>query len=242
MRLGRLALALTVAGAVVGGALAQRQPGGGRGGFGMGAMFKNEALQKELKLEKDQVEKITEALTKVQEELKDERPQQGASQEERQAFQKKSTEASQKALAKVLNADQAKRLKEIQFQQRLNSPFGGGPAVFADAEIQTALKLTDDQKEKIKDIVSDYTKERQEMFQGLKPGGGGDFQEAQKKMQGLTKEAMANVNKLLKDDQKKMIEEMKGKEFDVASLTTFGGGKPGGKPGKPGDQKKKVDF
>lgn len=255
MRLARLAFVLGLVALVGSVATAQQRQPGGRGGagFGLTAWLKNDAFVKELDLSKEQVEKATEALTKVQEDLRDQRPQfqrgGGFNEEAMREFQAKMTEyqkkvneANTKALSGILKPEQVKRLKEIQLQVRLAPTgmggfgFGGGGAlaVYNDPEIQSALKLTDDQKTKIKDISEELGKEMRGIFQ---PGG--DFQEARKKMEGLTKEATANVNKVLTSEQKKTFEEMKGKEFDVSKLMPQGG--PGGRRG-PGGEKKKVDF
>ena len=64
-------LTLGLAALVASPTLAQRQPGGqGRGGFGGGQggvanLIRNEADQKELKMDKDQTEKANEAAKKV---------------------------------------------------------------------------------------------------------------------------------------------------------------------------------
>src|SRR5438132_13051982 len=74
MRLGKLAMALSLGLALTGWAQAQ-PPGGGRGGFGQQGLIRglerNEALQKDLKLDKDEIAKIKDALTKTAEDTKD---------------------------------------------------------------------------------------------------------------------------------------------------------------------------
>ena len=76
----RTVLTVGVVVALAGTASAQRQPGGqGRGGFGggfggggIGFLISNEAVQKELKMDKDQTEKATEAVKKVRDKHADE--------------------------------------------------------------------------------------------------------------------------------------------------------------------------
>ncbi len=86
MRLCKLALVLGVAALAAGPALAQ---GRGRGGFGppsLGQLAGNKSVQDELKIDKDQADKIKDALAKVNEELKDDVAKlrdRNASQEER---------------------------------------------------------------------------------------------------------------------------------------------------------------
>src|SRR5439155_18323809 len=108
-----------------------------------------------------------------------------------QALNKTVSEEQMKALSDILSADQIKRLKQISLQTR-------GAQAFADAEVQKELKLTDDQKDKIKTINDDARQEMQTLFQ---PGG--DREEAQKKMTALRKETMEKVMGVLTDDQKK---------------------------------------
>src|SRR5438552_1218073 len=70
-----------------------------------------------------------------------------------------------KALAEVLNPDQLKRLKQINLQVR-------GYRALNDPHVQTALKITSEQKDSLNTIMADAQKELQELF---KDGRGGDF-------------------------------------------------------------------
>jgi len=53
------------------------------------------------------------------------------------------------ALSKVLDAKQAKRLREIQLQQK-------GDRALLDTKLQAALKMTDSQKESVATILRGY--------------------------------------------------------------------------------------
>src|SRR6476659_1001109 len=75
--LTRFALTIGLTAALAVPALAQRQPGQGRGfgggGFGgIAGLIRNESVQKELKMDKDQVDKTAEAVKKVQDKHADE--------------------------------------------------------------------------------------------------------------------------------------------------------------------------
>ncbi len=265
MRLAKLTLVLGVAVALAVPALAQ-PPGGGFGrgmmGGGMGGamLLRAKPVQDDLKMDAAQVEKITQALDKVNEDLRDERAKlrdRDTPREEREAIMKKTTDAQTKAVNEVLKADQQKRLKQIQRQL-------AGISIFGEEEIQTALKLNDDQKDKIKAIQEDLTRDTREVFQGGGGGGGGFNPEAMrenmKKIQGLRKEALTNAMKVLTADQKTAVAEITGKPVDFKAedlMGAFGGrggpGKPGGgkpgnrpgrpgKPGKPDENKGKIDF
>src|SRR5215813_13291428 len=80
---------------------------------GPGMLLTNGSVQKELKMDKDQAEKATQAVTKFREDHKDELDKlrdPNASREERAEVMKKVSEASQKMLADVLKPEQRKRL------------------------------------------------------------------------------------------------------------------------------------
>jgi len=155
MRLGNFAL-VVAAGLTVAALATAQQPGGGRGGFGgfggggglIGQLGTNKQLQDELKIDKDQADKVTAALAKVREDLKDDlaklRDRQTA-QEERTKIQKALSEANNKAIEVVLKPEQTKRLHQIENQQ-------AGVGVFAKEEVQKTLKLTDTQKDKLDEI------------------------------------------------------------------------------------------
>ncbi len=242
MRLSKFVLVCGVVALMAAPALAQRQPGGG-GGFGTPGttqLLQNKSVQKEMKLDADTVTKITDAVKKVQddESLKDARQtmrDRQASQEDRAAARKKISDAETKALSGVLKSDQEKRLKQIRY-------YVMGLAIFNDEEAGKALKLTDEQKEKVKEVSDGLAKD----MQGLRPGAGGGkpdaaaIAEMQKKMQTLRKEAMTSATKALKDDQKTTLKELTGEPFEYTP--EFGGFGGGGKPGgKPGD-KPRTDF
>jgi Spy/CpxP family protein refolding chaperone len=236
-----LGMALLVAGP----ALAQRGQGGGRGGFGGGfgggnMLLTNASVQKELNLSEDQIQKIKDLNQSINDKYRDEREavRKLEGDERREKFQelnKKIAGESNKAVAEVLKPEQAKRFKEITLQQR-------GAQAFNDEEVQKALNLTEDQKEKIKTINEDARKEMGELFpQGGRRGGGGGappdpsvFKERMTKMNTLRKETMEKAASVLTDDQKKAWKEMTGAPFEVKFEFPPGG--PGGR-GRRGPDK-----
>jgi hypothetical protein len=222
----KLALVLGVAALVASPSFAQ--PGRRGGGFGPGALLRVEKVQKDMGLDKEKVDKANAALAKVREDLKDDYDKLGfqsqASQDERAAARKKTGEAEEKALKDVLSEKQMTRLHQIQRQLQ-------GIDMFQNEEVQKTLKLTDDQKAKLKEINDDLRKETQELFQG----GGGFKPENVTKMQALRKDALASAMKALDDTQKKAVKEMTGEPIELTPQDLFPGrGKPGGgKPDKP---------
>ena len=195
-------------------ALAQR---GGMGfGGGLGFLAMNPSAQKEIKVTDDQKDKLKDAMTKVREDHKDDFAKfRDLSQEEKQKLMKTFSDESDKALGKVLDDKQMNRLRQIGLQQQ-------GAAAFGNPEVQKKLKLTDDQKEKIKTINEDFDKERGEIFQSMQ--GGGDREEAMKKFATLRTETLDKVKTLLTDDQKKTWESMTGAPFEVKFEGRRGGG------------------
>ena len=102
-----------------------------------------------------------------------------------------------------------------------------GAFAFADPEVQKTLKITDEQKEKIKAINEDAQKARQE----ARPAGGGrPSPEAQKKLADLQKETKEKIDAVLTTEQKKAWKEMTGEPFEVQF------GRPGGGAGAAGER------
>jgi Spy/CpxP family protein refolding chaperone len=180
--------------------------GQGRGGFGMGGgamLLSNKSVQKELKVTDEQTEKLntlaTETMTKNRERfagLADATP------EERQSKMREAQAELHKSLDGVLKTEQVKRFKQIELQV-------GGLMAFNQPRIQEALKLTDDQKSKVKEIA--------EEARGAMPSredAQADQAAAQKKRAEITKGATEKVTALLTEDQKKEWKELTGEPFD----------------------------
>jgi hypothetical protein len=237
MRLAKLVLT-TTAGLLIGG-LAWAQPpggfGGGFGGFGgglAGQISRSKQLQEELKVDADQLEKLTAALTKAREdsrELSGKLFQPGTSAEERTEIGKKLQELNTKAVEGVLKPEQMKRLHQLENQQ-------AGLSLFTREDAAKKLNLSDEQKEKIRAINKELDADRREIFSsafggggGGRPGGGGGFgridPEVTKKLESLQKEAVANAVKVLSDEQQSAYKELTGEHFDLpGGVFAFGGG------------------
>jgi hypothetical protein len=225
MRLCKFVLALGAIALLSAPVLAQ-----GRGGFGRGglaALAQNKSVQDELKIKDDEKTKVDDAIKKVREDLKDEYAKVGrnstASDDEKAAARKKINEATTKAIKETLSADQFKRLQQINRQQE-------GIRVFTNEDVQSALKLTDDQKDKLKGIAETYQKD----MQALRPTGGGQpSADDRAKMATLRKETMGKAKDALNADQKKTLDDLLGKPFEV-KFEPRGGGAGGNRtPRKP---------
>jgi hypothetical protein len=183
--------------------------GGGAGG--LGALLTNDSVQKELKLEKEAIDKVKEAVTKVQDAHKDDTAKlRDLTGEERRTKTAELTatmnDETLKAVGDILKPEQIKRLKQIDVQQ-------AGAQAFTRADVVKALSLKDDQKDKIKTIAADMTK----ALADLRAAGGGAAGRAanQEKITALRKETMDKVVGLLTDDQKKAFKEMTGDAFEL---------------------------
>jgi Spy/CpxP family protein refolding chaperone len=238
-------LALGLAALLAGPIQAQRgRFGGGPGG---GSLLENQSVQKELKLSDEQIKKVKDITQSIREKHREELDglfKQGpqADREKMQEVFKAIREETTKALADVLKPEQSKRLKEITLQDQ-------GARAFNDEEVQKALKLSDEQKEKVKTINEDAAKERQQLFPRGGGGGAGGrradpgaFEEMQKKMAALNKETMEKVTAVLTDDQKKAWKDLTGEPFQVKREPPRGGprGGPGEKP-RRNQEKNKQD-
>lgn len=240
MRASRwVAAVLFAAGAV---AVIEAQPPGGRGGgmFGQGGgvtalVLSNAALQAELKVTAEQKEKLKplaeqqQALQKRGMEIFKEAA--GDKDRMKELFTENREKQEQfqaelkKSLDDTLTADQKTRLKQIERQV-------AGPRALTTEDVAAGLKLTDEQKGKIRGVMDDLGRDMKEMFGGGGKGGFGKggfdperMAENAKKMEKLNKAAMADIEEVLTDDQKKAWKEMVGAPFDTSKLVqSFGGG------------------
>ncbi len=221
----RIVLTLSVVVLLASPALGQQRQRGQRqgqrgqfGGFGQGGLaglLQNEGVQKELKLDQDQLGKVKEAVQKVQEKNRDAFAKlRDLGQEERfektRELTRTISDQTLAALSSILKPEQTKRLKQIELQQ-------GGTQAFNRPDVQTALNLTNEQKEKIKTINDDVAREMRGLFQG------GDFQQAREKMTSLRKESMERIQSVLSAEQKKTWKDMTGDPFEVTFQRRRGG-------------------
>jgi hypothetical protein len=218
-----------------------RGKGGGGQGQGRGGMFGGRggfllaipAVQDEIKATDDQKEKIRELVTKQGEAMRDLFSGGAPDQEKMAELRKKNTEEQAKFAKETLKPDQLKRFNQIKNQQE-------GILALKEPEVQTTLKLTADQKEKISALAEDYQKDMRELApmgfggggggrrQGKAGGGGGggNFQETQQKINTLRKDFLTKGEKVLTDSQQKQWkDELLGKPFEMPA---FGGGRRGG--------------
>ncbi len=196
--------------------LAQQRQGGGRGFMGGGMplwmLLSQKSVQDELKVTDDQIKK-TEELSEKQREgfrsLRDLEP------EERTKKMQEANQASEKALAEILKPAQLKRLKQISLQL-------AAVLAFINPEVIKELKLTDAQKEKIKEIWQQTMDQKADIFQNIH-----DRAEIRKKRDEVDKSAVEKVVSEFNPEQKAKWKELIGEPFK--GEITFGGPRGGGR-------------
>ncbi|VTS02974.1 hypothetical protein [Tuwongella immobilis] len=195
------------------------RPGGGFGGFGGGfggaggggwtGVMNFPGVREELKLSEEQQEEFGKLMSEQREKQKGIfEKMKDLSREERMTkfneLRKEMSEENTKNLTKVLKPEQITRLKQIYFQQI-------GVLGYEDSDdLKKELSLSEDQREKLKSISTDFRKDMQDLFSGG-PGNAGNFE----KMQMIRKEAMESAQNLLTDDQKKKWESLVGEPFEM---------------------------
>ena len=213
-KLGRIALVLAVVAMASSPALAQQRQQrqrGQQGGFGGGTIFllTQKSVQDELKLSGEQVTKIKELSDKQRESF---RGQRGPRDEEARKKREEARQTTEKAVAEILKPDQLKRVKQISLQQQ------GGRAL-SNPEIAAALKLSDEQKDKIKSIQEETRTAR-----GQRGQRGQRSEEELKKQQEARKATNEKLMKVLTSEQKTKWMELTGEPFKgEISRRQFGG-------------------
>jgi len=208
--IGKMVVAFGLVGLMAAPAMAQGRGGFGGGGFGgPGMLLSNKGVREELKVTDEQAKKLDTLAEETQSKARENREKlKDATKEERQEkvreLMTESNAEINKSLGEILKPDQVKRFHQIQLQTM-------GVNAFSTPRVQAALKLTDDQKSKIRDISSETQRETREAF----TSAGDDRQAAMKKITDLRKDSLSKVNALLSDDQKASWKELTGDPYEV---------------------------
>lgn len=201
----------------------------------MVGLVNREDVQKELALLPDQ----TDALQKVNEKMRGERPDfdfRNASEEERAAFMTKMqaqmaerTKVAKEQLEELLLPDQFERLEQIAIQ-------AAGVAALASPGLAEKLGLAKETTDKMaKDVEASAEKGREMMNAAMRDR---DFEGVREKVEAMRKELNDKLIAHLSDEQKAKYEELKGKPFELAAmLPGRGPGGPGGPGGFGGDRR-----
>jgi len=213
--IGKLFVTFGLAGLMVVPAMAQQGGGrggfggGGFGGFGGGMLLSNKGVQKEINATDEQAKKLDALAEETREKARENMAKlKDATKEERQEkFRELATENQaelHKSLTAILKPEQVKRFHQIQIQTE-------GIQAFSRPRVQERLKLTDDQKAKIREIGAESMREGRE----ARESAGDDRAAARTKMVELRKSSLAKVNALLTADQKETWKELTGEPYEV---------------------------
>jgi Spy/CpxP family protein refolding chaperone len=204
---GKLFLTLGLLGLVAAPAMAQGGRGFGGGGGTM--LLSNKSVQEELKASSEQVEKLNALGTKLSAKQREEGQKiRDLSEDERPAKQRELMQTMmteiKTGLGEILKPEQVKRFEQIQLQQ-------AGTMAFGQPKVQEALKITEEQKTKIRDLGQEYQPKIREAMQGFQD----DREAAMKKMAELRKEQSDKAMAILTDSQKASWKELTGAPFAV---------------------------
>jgi dynactin complex subunit len=163
-------------------------------------------VPKDLKLSDEQIKKLKDALGKVMEKHKDDPDKfQRMSPEEVLKQINALDEDLHKAVAGILDAKQMKRLNQIKWQI-------AGVGALIDPDLQKELKLSNEQKKKLKGIFNDMT----EKWQQIQPCDETSWE----KYQAILEDLEEKANGVLSEEQKKNVKELMGPPFELSPPPT----------------------
>ncbi|MBY0228859.1 MAG: hypothetical protein K2W96_06255 [Gemmataceae bacterium] len=228
-------LMLALAGMITLPVVAQFRPGAGMFGGGQNLLSMKE-VRKELKFTDDQNKVVADLQEKNKEATSGLRELFAEDREKAMAQMKKAGDdlsAGYKKLRGDLTSAQKKRLGELEIQNAAKNKDLG---IFKNEDALKVLKLTDKQKEELKEVADTLEKDSKELLDDAK-GDKKKGREVFGKIRTMNAEAFDKVMKGLDDDQKKAWEAAQGEKFEFPE---FGFGKEKGK-GKKDKRKKKEE-
>jgi Spy/CpxP family protein refolding chaperone len=205
-------------------------PGGGGGDPTLRLLGMAE-VQKELELMDDQIA----SLKAVDEDYRQKRQKEFASLRdlprdqirakfgELQEKQRAWNEEALKKVQEILLPPQYDRLHEISIQVR-------GVSALSDPKVQEEIGLSEEQKNKLKEIRGKVETQMRAMFEGMRGQSPEQMRarmsEGREKMQSMRKEIEEQTMQVLTAAQRDKFEQMKGKKLDI-QMPRFGPGGPG---------------
>jgi hypothetical protein len=191
-------------------------------------LLNQEPVRQELKLTPEQEtsvreladqarSELTEFMSGVRELSPEERTEKSA---ELRAELEKSVKGLLTKVDGVLQAPQKERLTQLSVQQR------GAFGAIQDPEVQTALKLSDEQKKKVETLVEE-SRPRGQGAGGGGGGGGGDQEARRARFQAMQKDRNEKALQILSAEQRTELDKMQGPKFDFPPMGRGGGFFPG---------------
>jgi hypothetical protein len=212
--LGMLALATAVATALLAFGESNPVPLGGDLDS-LDFLLLNESVQKELKLSDEQLLKVKEVIHDVRQKH---RPEMEKLRDRLKLLEtmRASGEEVLKKMDGILTAEQIKRFKQIRLQK-------DGLRAFSDKEVEAALRLTEEQKSRIKALTEELS---QRAKQTLEEGTGSNFESALRKLAALRKDLLQKAVDGLTAEQKKAWKELTGEPFEIRYVSPAGRREP----------------
>jgi Spy/CpxP family protein refolding chaperone len=208
---GKMVLACGMVALIAAPAMAQggRGFGGGMGGGSGVMLLSNKSVQGEIKATSEQVEKLNalgeKLMTKQREEGQKIRDlDQAERMPKQQELNRTLTAEVKTGITDILKPEQVKRFEQLQLQQ-------AGVMAFGMPRVQEGLKITDEQKTKIRDINQEFQPKMNEARQGFQD----DREAAMKKMADLRKEQTEKVMAVLTAEQRTSYKDMTGEPFEI---------------------------
>jgi Spy/CpxP family protein refolding chaperone len=160
-------------------------------------LLQQKDVQKELKLTSDQTAKLKEAFDKQKQEAQTLRELQGDARQERV---RELMRADQKTMHEVLQPDQQKRLRQIMLQEQ------GAPA-FAHPRVARELNISDDQEQKIEDILDTAGRKMHSLYRN------GQETSSRQQAEDLDRQTTTNILDVLTPEQKMKWKQLVGEPF-----------------------------
>ncbi|MBS1718348.1 MAG: hypothetical protein JSS72_11515 [Armatimonadetes bacterium] len=214
MKLTKLILAVSIFGAVFSGsAFGQRMMmGGGRGMASPSMLASRDDVAEELKLTDDQKTRIKDLRTEMMQKGRDKMQEMMANSggerpdpEKMQGVFREMMKEADDRLKEIISTEQYARLKELVIQRQ-------GNRAIADEETQKTLGMTDDQKSKVKTLMTKQREAMQELMERMR-NQEIDREEMQNTMRKNDKILDTELGKIMTAEQKKKLSDMGGKPF-----------------------------
>ncbi len=175
-------------------------------------VFRNDKVQEELKLTKEQKEKLEQHLRELHpgamqffQKIKDLKPKER--EKELGAYRQKANEKLAAVLKETLNEGQRKRLRQLELQKE---------GLIGNGEVWKDLEVTDQQRKQFMGVAQEAQKKIAQLTEEAQKSGKPEeiFPKAVK----LRADLQGKLEALLTDAQKKQWKEMLGKPMDLADL------------------------
>jgi len=160
-------------------------------------LLQQKDVQKELKLTSEQMTKLKEAFDKQKQETQALRELQGDARQERV---RELMRADHKTMHAILQPDQQKRLRQIMLQEQ------GAPA-FAHPRVARELNISDDQEQKIEDILDTAGRKMRSLYRN------GQADSGRQQAEDLDKQTTTSILDVLTPEQKMKWKQMVGAPF-----------------------------